>query len=149
MTNLTYKELVHYLDFNSTDPMVRRLLEYINNQEENIIEGLVQAGMDPINCRFDRNGYYHSPGEMIEKLCNDIDYAEREAAEWEEKYYNIKDERDRLRVRSVADLLNEMNEQVKRAQADRNNSDRIAEKYKQENQELQEKINVWTILEKQ
>ena len=148
MTNLTYKELVLYLDFNSTDPMVRRLLEYINNQEENIIEGLVQAGMDPINCIFDRDGFYHSPGEMIEKLSNDLDYAERESAEWEEKCYRFKEERDQLQTRSVATLLSEMNEQVKRAQADRNNSDRVAEKYKQENQELQNKINVWTILEK-
>ncbi len=148
MTNLTFKELIHYLDFNSTDPMVRRLLTYINDQEESIIEGLVQAGMDPINCRFDYDGSYHSPGEFISKLRNDTDYAEREAAEWEEKYYNIKDERDRLRARSVAELLNEMNEQVKRAHADRNNSDRIAEKYKQENEELQNKINVWTILER-
>ncbi len=149
MTNLTFKELVHYLDFNSTDPMVRRLLAYINDQEESIIEGLVQAGMDPINCRFDRDGYYHSPGEMIEKLRNDLDYAERESAEWEEKYRNVKDERDRLRARSVADLINEMDEQVKIAHAARNNSDRIAEKYKQENQELQNKIDVWTIMEKQ
>lgn len=148
MTNLTYKELVHYLDFNSTDPMVRRLLEYINNQEENIIEGLVQAGMDPINCIFDYDGSYHSPGEFISKLRNDTDYAEREAAEWEEKCYRFKEERDQLQTRSVATLLSEMNEQVKRAQADRNNSDRVAEKYKQENQELQNKINVWTILEK-
>lgn len=149
MTNLTYKELVHYLDFTSTDPLVRRLLEYINSQDESIVEGLVQAGMDPIAYTFDYDGFYHSPGEFISKLRNDTDYAEREAGEWEEKYYQAKDERDRLRARSVSDLLSEMNEQVKRAQADRNNSDRIAEKYKQENQELQNKINVWNILERE
>jgi hypothetical protein len=145
---LSYKELVQYLDFTSTDPMVRQLVAYINDREESIIEGLVEAGMDPIDCRFDYDGFYHSPGDFISKLRNDTEYAEREAAEWEEKYYRVKDERDQLRARSVAELLSEMSEQVKRAHADRNNSDRIAEKYKQENQELQEKINVWTILEK-
>ncbi len=147
MTNLTFKELIHYLDFNSTDPVVRQLLKYFDDLEESVVEGLVQAGMDPSNCSFDYDGFYHSPGEFISKLRNDVDYAERMASEWEEKYYQIKDERDQLQARSVATLINEMNEQVKRAQADRNNSDRIAEKYRQENQELQSKINVWKILE--
>lgn len=145
--NLTFNELINYLDFYNNDPMVRKLLEYINDKEENIIEGLVQAGMDPIGCHFDYDGSFHSPGEMIEQLRNDVDYHEREAAEWEEKYYNMKEERNRLRARTVADIMAEMREQVKRAEADRNNSDRIAKKYEEENRELQQKINVWKVLE--
>ncbi len=145
--NYSYQELVHYLDLTTTDPMVRKLLEYINDKEENIIEGLVEVGMDPISCYFDYDGFYHSPGSMIEQLRNDVDYHEREAAEWQEKYHNMKEERNRLRARTVADLLSEMQEQVQRAEADRNNSDRIAKKYEEENRELQEKINVWKVLE--
>ena len=147
--NLTFKELIQYLDYTSTDPLVQRLLGYIKDKEENIIEGLVEAGMDPINCSFDYDGYYHSPGQFIDQLRNDVDYHERMALEWEEKYYRMKEERDQLRARSVAELLNDMNERIKRIEAERNNSDRIARKYEEENRELTEKINVWKILERE
>lgn len=127
--------------------MVRRLLEYIDDKEENIIEGLVEAGMDPINCTFDYDGYYHTPGQLIDKLRNDVDYAERDAQEWEEKYYRIKDERDQLKTRTVAKLLHEMNQLVTQSKEEAYAASRSMEKYKQENEELQNKINVWKILE--
>lgn len=149
MTNLTFKELVHYLDFTSTDPMVRRLLEYINDKEESIVEGLVDVGMDPVEFRFDYDGYYYSPGQYIEQLVNDADYSERMAQEWEEKYYRMKEKHDRLQARSIADVLNEMKNQLISAEEESRRATRIAKKYEEENRELLEKINVWKILEKE
>ena len=145
---LTYTELVNYLDMYSTDPMVRQLLAYIDEKEEMIIEGLIEAGMDPVDCRFEGDNGWALPGPYIQDLRNDADFYRREMHEWEDKYTDMKDERDRLKSRSVADLLADMQEKIKRAEAQANEADRILTQYKARNADLEEKINVWTILEK-
>lgn len=145
-TNLTYKELINYIDLNSTDPMVRRLLEILQDRDESIVEGLVQAGMDPVDHRFDYDGYYYSPGQYIDQLRNDVDFHEREAQEWEEKYQNMKDERDQLRARSVADLLADMRERIRRAEATAGEADREVTRLQRRNADLEEKINVWNVV---
>lgn len=144
---LTYKELVNYLDLYNDDPMVRQLLAYIDEKEEMIIEGLVDAGMDPDDCRFEGDNGWSLPGPYIHDLRNDVDFYRREMQEWEEKYEDMKDERDRLKSRSVADLLSNMQELIKRAEAEAREADRILTQYKARNKDLEEKINVWTIIE--
>ena len=146
--NLTYKELIDYLDRYCTDAKVRRLLEYINDKEENIIEGLIDIGMDPIDGRIEGDCGYYLPGPYISELRNDVDFHQREAQEWEEKYHDMKDERDRLKARSVADLLADMQEKIRRAEATATNAERVAERIRERNAELEEKINVWTIMER-
>ena len=146
-SKLTFKELVHYLDLYSTDPQIRRLIEFIKSGEENVIHGLIEEGMDHENYLFRDNGDWYTPGEYIAHLKNNIDFYEREAREWQDKYEDMKDERDNLRVRSVADLLTEMQSQVRNAEQDRDAAKRKVESIRQQNKELQEKIDVWTILE--
>lgn len=146
--NLTYNELLDYLDRYNTDPMVRKLLEYIRDQEENIIEGLIDIGMDPKDGRIEGDDGYYLPGPYIEQLRNDVDYHMRESHAWEDKYTDMREERDRLKARSVADLLSNMEELVKRAEAQAKEADRITTVYKARNRELEDKINVWQILEK-
>jgi hypothetical protein len=147
-SNLTYKELIDYLDRYNTDPMVRRLLEMVMDKEETIIEGLIEVGMDPFDCRIEGDDGYYLPGPYIQKLKQDVDFQYQEAQDWEEKYYDMKDERDKLKARSVADLLQEMKFQVDRANSERESADRVATQLKMRNAELEEKINVWTIMEK-
>jgi hypothetical protein len=147
-SNLTYKELIDYLDRYNTDPMVRRLLEMVMDKEETIIEGLMDVGMDPVDCRIEGDDGYYLPGPYIQKLRNDADYYQRESDEWQEKYIDMKDERDRLKARSVADLLADMQEKIRRAEATAREADRITTQYKARNAELEEKINVWSILER-
>jgi hypothetical protein len=144
--NLTYNELRDQLDRYSTDPLVHKLLEYINDKEENIIEGLVDIGMDE-HGRIEGDNGWSLPGPYISELRNDVDYYQRETQEWEEKYEDMKAERDRLKARSVADLLADMNEKIRRAEAEAREVDRIATQLKARNRELEEKINVWTVLE--
>lgn len=146
---LTYKELVNYLDLYNDDPMVRQLLAYIDEKEEMIIEGLVDAGMDPDDCRFESDhGGWHLPGPYIQELRSDADFYQREMQEWQEKYDDMKSERDRLKARSVADLLADMQEKIRRAEGQAQDADRIATQLKARNRDLEEKINVWTIMEK-
>ncbi len=145
--NLTYNELRDHLDRYSTDPLVHKLLEMITDKEENIIEGLVEIGMDPITGRIEGDYGWHLPGPYISELRNDVDYHQREAQEWEEKYTDMKDERDRLKARSVADLLADMQEQIRRAEAEARETDRLITQYRARNKDLEEKINVWKVLE--
>lgn len=145
--NLTYNELRDYLDRYNTDPMVRKLLEYINNKEENIIEGLIDVGMDPENFLIPGDNGWSLPGPYIEELRNEADYYRREMQEWEDKYTDMKEERDRLKSRSVADLLSNMQELIKRAEAEAREMDRIATQLKARNKDLEEKINVWKVIE--
>lgn len=145
-SNLTYKELINYLDLYSTDPMVRKLLEYINDKEENIIEGLVEVGMDE-DGRIEGDNGWHLPGPYIRELRHDVDYYQTESNEWQEKYEDMKAERDKLKARSVAELLEEMNNLVRRARADQQEAERTATVLKSRNAELEEKINVWKVME--
>lgn len=145
--NLTYNELRDHLDRYSTDPMVRKLLEYIDDKEENIIEGLIDVGMDPLNGRIEGDSGWFLPGPYISELRNDVDFFQRESQGWEEKYEDMKAERDRLKARSVADLLADMQEKIRRAEAEAREADRILTQYRARNKDLEEKINVWKVLE--
>lgn len=146
--NLSYNELRDYLDRYNTDPKVRMLLEYINDKEENIIEGLVEVGMDPDTGRIEGDYGWHLPGPYISELRNDVDFHQRESQEWEEKYNDMREERDRLKSRSVADLLSNMQELIRRAEAEAREADRLVTQYRARNKDLEDKINVWQILEK-
>ena len=102
-TNLTYNELIDHLDRYSNDPFVHRLLAFIGDKEENIIEGLIEVGMDPVDGRIEGDTGYFLPGPYIRELRHDVDYFQSESNEWQEKYNDMKAERDRLKSRSVAD----------------------------------------------
>lgn len=148
MKNLTYRELVHHLDLYSTDPLVRRLIDYIVGGEDTVMSSLIDAGMDPMSYEFSDSYEYYSPGQYIEhlrKLCDDVEQDLRIA---QDDLSDMTDERDRYKNRSVADLMASMSEEVRRAHTDRDNANRVARKYEQENDELKEKINVWTIMER-
>lgn len=146
-SNLTYNELRDHLDRYNTDPLVRRLLAFINDKEENIIEGLIDIGMDE-DGRIEGDDGWYLPGPYIQKLRQDASYFEDEAHSWEEKYEDMKDERNRLKARSVAELMKEMEERIRRAEVNAREADRVATQLQQKNADLEEKINVWSILEK-
>lgn len=143
--HLSTNELIHYLDLTTTDPMVRRLIELI--QSNTLKAELVEVGMDPEDCEFHYEGNYYRPSEYIRQLHSDIDYHQREAADWESQHYEMERERDRLKTRSVADLLHSMEELNRQYIAERDQAKRLAERYAQSNKELNDKINVWKILE--
>jgi hypothetical protein len=146
--NYTYRELVHHLDLHTTDPLVRRLIDYIVEGEDSVMSGLIEAGMDPMSYEFSDSYEYYTPGDYIEHLRKNCQSVEDDLWVAQRELEDVVEERDRLKTRSVADLMASMEEQVKRAQAETVNAQRIARKVEQENDELKEKINVWTILEK-
>ena len=147
MKNLTYKELVHYLDLTTTDPMVRRLIDMIIGGENTLLEHLIEEGMDPVNQTFYLDHEELDPGTYIHHLKRNCEYFEEEMIIAQNERDEEQEMRKRLETRSVADLLASMEEIVKRSKAEVDNANRIQRKTEQENDELKEKINVWTILE--
>jgi hypothetical protein len=145
--NYTYQELVHYLDISTTDPMVRRLIDMIIGGENTVLEQLIEEGMDPVNQTFYHDHEELDPGTYIHHLKRDCTYFEEEMIIAQNERDEEQEKRKRLETRSVADLLASMEELVKRAKSETDNANRITRKVAQENDELKEKINVWTIME--
>lgn len=145
--NYTYQELVHHLDLYSTDPLVRRLIDFIVEGKNDVLSGLIDAGMDPVSREFNIDDVYLTPGEYIEHLHKARQSAEDELYLAQAELADTIDERDQLKTRSVAELMASMEELVKRANADAAEARRIAQKTEQENEELKDKINVWKIME--
>jgi len=145
--NYSYRELVHYLDMHTTDPLVRRLINFILDGEDLVMTGLIDAGMDPLTFEFTDSYEYYSPGDYIEKLRRDCDSMEQDLHIAQDEYETVVRERDRLSTRSVANLLMDMEELVKRSNAERDQANRVVRKVEQENDELKEKINVWKVIE--
>lgn len=140
-------ELLKYLDLYSDDPLIRRLVKI--SQHSGIIEELVDAGMNIDTKEFEGDYNYYSVGDYIRHLRDQVIYHENESDNWQNKYNDVREERDQLRARSVADLLHEMEDQVRGAKDAKLSIEREMARVQQQNKELQDKINVWTILEKQ
>ena len=145
--NYTYQELVHYLDISTTDPLVRKLIDMIISGENTVLEQLIEEGMDPVTQTFYFDHEELDPGTYIHHLKRDCAYYEEEMEIAQRDLAEMTDERDRLSTRSVADLLASMEELVKRAKAESEHAHAVRRKVDQENYELREKINVWTIME--
>lgn len=140
-------ELLKYLDLYSNDPLIRRLVKI--SRHGGIIEELVDAGMNIDTKEFEGDYNYYSVGDYIQHLRDAVIYHENEANDWQNKYDDVREERDQLQARSVADLLREMEDQVRGAKDAKLSIEREMARVQQQNKELQDKINVWTILEKQ
>lgn len=142
---LTATELINYLDITSNDPVVRRLLSLLQN--ETIKTELIGVGMDPVDCEFKEDWEYYSPGAYIEHLRNEVDYYQRESDEWETRCGELEIECNKLKARSVAQLLEEMERSVKHAKSEAYEANRSRERIEQENKDLRDKINVWKVIE--
>lgn len=147
--NYTYRELVHHLDMYSTDPLVRKLIEFIVSGEDSVMSGLIDVGMDPTTYEFSDSYEYFTPGDYIEHLRKNCDYMEQDLYVAREDLEEEQEKRKRLETRTVAELLAHMEEIVKRTKSDADNVNRMNIKLEQENDNLKDKINVWSIMERQ
>ena len=112
LSHLTDDELIRYLDNTSTDPIVRRLVQIFIENDDMIFRQLVDVGMDR-DGRFESD-YEHLPvGQYIEYLRNEVDYYQREAEELEYKLDDEKEKSKRLSARSIAEVMSELNEQIR------------------------------------
>ena len=140
---MTDRELLHYLDLYSEDPVVRRLMHLLGNTRSSLIAELEEAGMDPQTWTFQDDYDAMFPGEYIEHLRSQLQHAQDEADSLQWKLDGVIEERDQLKTRSVADLIEEVWEEK------RKNSDMVRDAmatvkaYKDENTRLKEQIDMW------
>lgn len=147
-SNLNINELIHYLDITSTDPTVRRLVDLLLERELTLYDELVDAGMDPQSYTFYYDGSSHySPGEYINELRQNVNYFEQEMNIAQEERDDAVREADKLKVRSVMQLMEEVYRERTIARETAYQANKEAAELRAKNAELEEKINVWKVME--
>ena len=141
------QELLHYLDLYATDPLILRLARMLGNTHGGLIADLEAAGMDPDTWKFSTDWASMYPGEYIEALRNDLSQVEHELADVKIQLEDAVEERDELKTRSIMDFVEEVRQERRAAGHKVSEAMRESERYRKENEELREKINVWKILE--
>lgn len=106
MNHLTDKELIDYTIKFSNDPDKVRLATVMERVTGAIIDDLVDAGMNETWCTFtsEYGGDYH-PGRYITHLEDEIRIRDEEMQQ-------LRDEVNELKARTVADLIQELNQQI-------------------------------------
>lgn len=107
LTHLTDNELLDHVIKYDTDPIRVRLATHMQRVQGAIIDELVYAGMDETFCEFRSvvtEGKY-LPGQYISHLENEIEFLQNEV------HQHVKEIAD-LQARSVADLIQELNQQI-------------------------------------
>lgn len=128
-------ELLNYLEKFSDDPLILRLVKMQTPHAE-VLDDLVHAGADTDDFRFEN---CYSPSEYIHHLNNEIEYLNDELASSQE-------EANKLKARTVVDLLNELREQI-RATDTQNAIIRNDVRIANEQRDLaQKKLKMWTTL---
>ena len=140
--NMTPKELVHYLDLYSEDPVVRRLVEFLSNNT--LVEDLVEAGMDPVDMTFEYDGWERkTPADYIHALKNDVNYFEREADEKDYEIENLKKEVNRLSTKSLVSFIADVQQTLETAKMEQGRAERRAEHEKKLREEAEQKFEFW------
>lgn len=139
--SMTARELIHYLDLYSTDPVVRRLVSLFSN--DTLMADLVDAGMDPDTLMFQIDWGHESPGEYIQSLRNSLRDAEDEASDLRHRYEDLEEELEQLQTRSIMDFIDEVRQVKRDSEALVSDAMKTIKAYKDENENLKEKIDMW------
>ena len=136
-------EFMHYLDIYNDDPVVRRLINVLARTRGALIDDLESAGMDSQSWTFGEGWNKYSPGQYIEELRNDVRHAESELELAQEELEQAINERDQLKVRSVMQLIEEVNKEKTRCSLIASNAMKEANQVREENDKLREQIDMW------
>lgn len=140
---LTYRELVHYLDFNSTDPVVRKLVSMLTDGPNDMFAGLVEAGMDPRTGVFSSGYRDMTPGEYIQDLEAEVRQLNESNDDLQCRLEWAEDERDQLKTRNIVDFIEEVQAEKRANQDLVRESIATVQAYKKENDKLKEQIDMW------
>ena len=138
---MSTKELIHYLDLYSEDPVVRRLVQLV--QEESIVQELVDVGMDPKDRTFEHDWQSLSPGEYISQLRRDMEYHIEERDELEQEKEHLEREVNRLSTTSLVKFIADVHQTLEMNKMDMNRYKRDAEHEKKLREEAEQKFEFW------
>lgn len=140
LTHLTDKELINHVIKFDDDPVRIRLATANERITGAIWEDLVDCGMDETYCTFDSEwGSQMHVGQYINHLREELSIAHDEI-------HQLRAELDEQKARTIADLINELNQQINTekyvAREARNERDRAIE----EARDAKEKLKMWNHL---
>jgi hypothetical protein len=144
---MTDMELLHYLDLYSTDPVIRRLVNFLSNTRGGLITDLEAAGMDSHTWQFETEWQSMYPGDYIQQLRQDISDLEQDLSVTKSDLEDVTEERNRLETRSVMDLIAEVQKERIVNREERYRAEKHAASVKEENDKLREQLGMWKILE--
>lgn len=151
---MTDLELLHYLDLYSDDPLIRRVVAVVANTRGALITDLENAGMHPDTWQFETDWQSMYPGDYIIHLRKQLDYVEQDLQVAQDDLEEVRKERDRLKTRGIMDFIQEVQDQVRVNQDLVKDAVKTVHAYKKENDDLknhnaalQDKINVWRVME--
>ena len=140
---MTDRELLHYLDLYSEDPVVRRLVHLLGEARGSLITDLEEAGMDPQTLTFGHGWNTMYPGEYIEHLRSQLHDAEAEVEDLQYKLDEAVEERDNLKTRGIMEFIQEVwAEKAKNAEVVKDAMSTV-KAFKDENTRLKEQIDMW------
>lgn len=140
---MTDRELLHYLDLYSEDPLLRRLASMLTNTHGGLISDLEAAGMDPHTWQFETEWQHMYPGDYIQQLRRDIDELESDLEHTKYQLEEVTTERDELNTRSIMDFVQEVWQEKRTNEHIVKEAMGTVKAYRDENTKLKEQIDMW------
>ena len=136
----TDKELIDYTIKHSNDPVKVRLATAMERITGSIIDDLVDAGMDDTFCTFhsEWGGDYH-PGRYITLL-------EDEIRDRDYKIEQLHKELDQQKARTIADLIQELNQEILTQQFTLKEAHLATQQANKERDIAKDKLSMWAKL---
>lgn len=141
--SMTDLELLHYLDIYSDDPLIRRLVDVLGRTRGALLDDLENAGMDPDTWMFKTEWQSMYPGDYIIHLESQLRHTEDELSALQYKYDDLKEDRDRLKTRSIMDFVEEVKQEQRANQELVKEAMGTVHAFKKENERLKEQIDMW------
>lgn len=141
LDSLSERELVNYLAMYSTDPAVHRLIgmiEYTREEYTDLVDNLVEAGMDRDYLVF--HGLT-SPGSYIKELEFQVDELERDVE-------RLNEDLEELKTKTVLEFLSEVKQELKIMRQRQSTDTNTIRSLEHELKATQEKLQVWNVMNK-
>ena len=141
LNQLSDNELIDHVIKHDSDPIRLRLATHMQRVQGAIIDDLVYAGMDEVWCNFRSvvNDGQYLPGEYIRHLENEIVYLGEQIEQ------NTK-EIAQLQARTVADLIQELNEQIETEKYNARYANEQRNKAEAKAADATSKLDMWAIM---
>jgi hypothetical protein len=138
--HLTDKELINHVIKFDTDPVRIRLATANERTAGAIWDDLVDAGMDETYCTFTSEwGSNMHVGRYIEHLREELTIRDDEL-------HQLREELEEQKARTIADLINELNQQITTEQYIAREARHELDKARREAADAKEKLKMWNHL---
>jgi hypothetical protein len=140
MNHLTDKELINHVIKFDTDPIRLRLATANERTAGAIWDDLVDVGMDETYCTFTSEwGSNMHVGRYIQHLREELEIRDDEL-------HQLREELEEQKARTIADLINELNQQITTEQYIARESRADADKAREEAASAREQLKMWNHL---